>query len=299
MWKNNKICFENDKNVGIITIINGGLSMTQVSKNSMDLVVKKTGESVKGKFALAFIGTLIAFGPLVLLSVLVPYFIGVAISILAFGVIETGYIRFMREVLAGNKPKLSLIYSEVKHCWGKLFIGTICLLMFIGGTILLIIPGVVLYGYYAMSLFVAEKENRNDLKGTLKATREKMKNNIVTMYSYKLFYWVFYVILFGLILVSYFGIVALADKNIVLAVLIGIVAVLVLLIVFSILTLYYHTSNEIFFNEMLYYDEKRKATSKKVKVVAEQPETKEVVAEKVETQPKTTTKKTTKPKKED
>lgn len=278
--------------------------MTEVSKNSMDLI-KTTGSRVKGNFVHAFVGTLIAFGPLVLMSVLIPYFIGFALSIFAFGVLETGYIRFMREIVAGNKPSLKLIFSEVKTGWAETFIGTCTLLMFIGGTILFIVPGVILYGYYAMSLFVAEKEHINNLKGALTATRQKMKNNIVTMYSYKLFYWVFYIILFGLSVLCYFGVLALADTNIVLAVLLGIVGLLVLLIVFSILTIYYHASNELFFNEMLYYEEKRKGRGKKVTVVEEKPEVKEtaVVEQKVEEKPKKApakkSTKTTKPKTEE
>lgn len=270
--------------------------MTEVSKNNMDLV-KNTGASLKGKFGQAFVGTLVAFGPLVLLSLLVPYFIGIAISILLFGVMETGYIRFMREVVAGNRPKLSLIFSEIKTGWAETFIGTCTLLMFILGGILFVIPGVILYGYYAMSLFVAEKENINELKGALTATRHKMKNNIITMYSYKLFYWLFYIILFALAVLGYIGVFALAESNIVLAVLVGIVGVLVFLVVYSIITMYYHTSNELFFNEMLYYEEKHYNTKQKVNVVEEKPEVVEapVVEEKAVEKPvkKTPAKKTT------
>lgn len=273
--------------------------MAEVSKNNMDLV-KKTGESLKGKFGQAFVGTLVAFGPLVLLSLLVPYFIGFAIFILLFGVMETGYIRFMREVIAGNRPKLSLIFSEVKTGWAETFIGTCTLLMFILGGVLFIVPGVVLYGYYAMSLFVAEKEKINELKGALTATRKKMKNNIVSMYSYKLFYWLFYIILFALAVLGYIGVYALADTNIILAILVGIVGILVFVVVYSIITMYYHTSNELFFNEMLYYEEKRNNTNNKVNVVEEKPA--EVVAQ-VEEKPapkKAPVKKsTTKTKKED
>ncbi len=251
--------------------------MSEVSKNNMDLV-KKTGATLKGKFGQAFVGTLVAFGPLVLLSLLVPYFIGFAISILLFGVMETGYIRFMREVIAGNRPKLSLIFSEVKTGWAETFIGTCTLLMFILGGVLFIIPGVVLYGYYAMSLFVAEKEKINELKGALTATRHKMKNNIMTMYSYKLFYWLFYIILFALAVFGYIGVFALADTNIILAILLGIVGVLVFLVIYSIITMYYHTSNELFFNEMLYYEEKRNTKNNKVNVVEEKTEVVEAPA---------------------
>lgn len=277
--------------------------MTNVSKNNMDLV-KNTGASLKGKFGQAFVGTLVAFGPLVLISLLVPYFIGFAISILLFGVVETGYIRFMREVMAGNRPKLSLLYSEVKTGWAETFIGTCTLLMFIVGGVLFIIPGIVLYGYYGMSLFVAEKEKINDLKGSLIATRKKMKNNIMTMYSYKLFYWLFYIILFALTILGYIGVYALADSNIVLAILIGIVGILAFVVIYSIITMYYHASNELFFNEMLYYEEKRNNKSKKVNVVEEKPEVVEapVVEEKPAEKPvkKAPAKKsTTKTKKED
>ncbi len=239
-----------------------------VSKNGMDLIKISAGK-LKGKFGKAFVGTLVAFAPLLILAIAVPYYIGFALAVLLFGVMQTGYIRFMRALMNGENPSLKVIYSEIKTGWLETFLGTVMIIMFLLGGVLFIVPGVVLYGFFGMSLFVAEKERCASLSVALKSTKDKMNKNIVSMFSYKLFFWVFYIILIAGVLLGYLGVLALAETNLVLAILVGVVGVLVLIVLYSILNAYYHAANETFFQEVLYYEEKTKQSRKKVNVVAE------------------------------
>lgn len=273
--------------------------MAEVSKNSMDFI-KVAGEKIKGKFGKAFLGTLMMVAPL-MLCVFTVY--ALPLAILFFGVFETGYIRFMRALIAGENPSYKLIFSEFKTPWLEIFLGTIMIIMFALGTILAIIPGAILIAYYSMALFVAEKDKIADAGVALKETSKKMNGNIAGMFAYKTFFWVFYIVAFFVGLIIALCAVKLWNTHLVYSLLILLADYCLITILWSVITVYYHTANELFFVEMLTYNEIKK-TRKANKVVEiinevneeEKVETKPVVDEKVEVaeQPvKTPAKKTT------
>ena len=252
--------------------------MAEVSKNSMDFI-KVAGEKVKGKFGKAFLGTLMMVAPL-MLCVFTVY--ALPLAILFFGVFETGYIRFMRALINGENPSYKLIFSEFKAPWLEIFLGTIMICMFALGTVLAIIPGAILIAYYSMSLFVAEKEGIKDAGVALKETSKKMNGNIAGMFAYKTLFWVFYIITFFLgLIVALFATKLWAD-HLVIALLVLLADYLVITVLWSIITVFYHTANELFFAEVLTYEEIKKArkASKKVEIITETKE-----AEKEEVKP--------------
>ncbi len=230
--------------------------MNTLSKNGFDLI-KIAGTKVKGKFAKAFLGTLVTFAPLIALC-FIPY-AGWAISVFLFGVMETGYIRFMRGVLNGENPSLALIYSEVKTGWLETFLGVSMIVMFLLGTVLLIVPGVILICYYSMSLFMAEKYKAKTIGEALYLSQSKMSGNVTALLSYKSIFWLAYLILIVAGVLGGWGVVALFAKTPVVAVLVGVVGVLVFMILFAVITVYYHSSNATFFEEILTIDEQKKA----------------------------------------
>ena len=253
--------------------------MAEVSKNSMDFI-KVAGEKVKGKFGKAFLGTLMMVAPL-MLCVFTVY--ALPLAILFFGVFETGYIRFMRALINGENPSYKLIFSEFKAPWLEIFLGTIMICMFALGTVLAIIPGAILIAYYSMSLFVAEKEGIKDAGVALKETSKNMNGNIAGMFAYKTLFWVFYIITFFLgLIVALFATKLWAD-HLVIALLVLLADYLVIAVLWSIITVFYHTANELFFAEVLTYEEIKKArkASKKVEIISETKE-----AEKEEVKPK-------------
>lgn len=252
--------------------------MAEVSKNSMDFI-KVAGEKVKGKFGKAFLGTLMMVAPL-MLCVFTVY--ALPLAILFFGVFETGYIRFMRALINGENPSYKLIFSEFKAPWLEIFLGTIMICMFALGTVLAIIPGAILIAYYSMSLFVAEKGGIKDAGVALKETSKKMNGNIAGMFAYKTLFWVFYIITFFLgLIVALFATKLWAD-HLVIALLVLLADYLVIAVLWSIITVFYHTANELFFAEVLTYEEIKKArkASKKVEIISETKE-----AEKEEVKP--------------
>lgn len=252
--------------------------MAEVSKNSMDFI-KVAGEKVKGKFGKAFLGTLMMVAPL-MLCVFTVY--ALPLAILFFGVFETGYIRFMRALINGENPSYKLIFSEFKAPWLEIFLGTIMICMFALGTVLAIIPGAILIAYYSMSLFVAEKEGIKDAGVALKETSKKMNGNIAGMFAYKTLFWVFYIITFFLgLIVALFATKLWAD-HLVIALLVLLADYLIVAVLWSIITVFYHTANELFFAEVLTYEEIKKArkASKKVEIISETKE-----AEKEEVKP--------------
>ena len=238
--------------------------MEKTSKNSFDLV-RISGQKLQGKFGKAFLGTLIMVAPLVLLAC-IPY-AGWAISLFIWGVLDTGYIRFMRELLRGNNPSLSLIFSEVKTGWLELFLGSCLVSMFLLGTVIAIIPGIILVGYYSMGLFVAEHYKFHTIGEAFKTTAQKMEGNKTTMFSYKvLFYFTYLLIIIAFVLLGYYVWVLYA-VNPVISVLLGVLAVLVFILIWAFVTVYYHSANQTFFEEVLVYEE-IKNNKKSVKVEA-------------------------------
>ncbi len=250
--------------------------MGTVSKNGLDLI-KSACSQVKGKFVKAFLGTLVAYAPLIAFC-FIPY-AGWALSVFLFGVINTGYIRFMRGVLKGENPSLLVIFSEVKTGWLETFLGTVLALMFILGTVLLIVPGVMLICFYSMSLFMAEKYQAKTIGEAMYLSQTKMEGNITSLLSYKSIFWFGYILLLLVAAFGGWGIVALYASSPVLAVLLGIIATLVFMILFSVVTVYYHSCNEFFFQEILVLDEQKQVKrAKKAQPsanVAEAPKTEE------------------------
>lgn len=246
--------------------------MNNVSKNGLDLV-KIASSTVKGKFAKAFIATLIMFAPLIAIC-FIPY-AGWAISLFLFGVFETGYIRYFRALVNDQNPSLNLLFSEFKTGWLETFLGTCMLVMFLLGTVLFIVPGIILIGYYSMSLFMAEHYKTKGVMESFKVCQNKMKGNLTSMLSYKSLFAVIYIVLLVAAVFGAWGIYALYATNVALAVSLGIVALLVFIIVFSIITVYYHASNEVFFQEVLIYDERKNV--KKQPIVQQPVETVEEV----------------------
>lgn len=273
--------------------------MSNVSKNSMDFI-KVAGEKVKGKFGKAFLATLMMVAPL-MLCVFTVY--ALPLAVVFYGVFNTGYIRFMRALINGEDPKFALMFSEFKTPWLEIFLGAIMVCMFFVGTVLAIIPGAILIAYYSMSLFVAEKEKITEPGTALKETSKRMNGNISSMFAYKTLFWVFYIlVIFVGVILALLG-YKFWDTQIFVALLILFADYLLVTVLWSAVTVYYHTANELFFNEMLIYHEMKKVRKSKAKVeiineVQEQPvEVKPAeTAEKVEKAPvkKTPAKTTTK-----
>lgn len=264
--------------------------MAQTSKNSFDLIGMSL-HRLEGKFTKAFLGTICMVLPLALL-LCIPY-AGWALAIFFWGIFDTGYIRFMRKLINGENPALKEVFSEFKTGWLELFLGVCLLIMFLLGTVIAIVPGIVLVGYYSMSMFVAEHYQLHDVGKVLVKTADKMDGHKTTMFSYKvLFYFVYLLLIVGFGVAAFFIYTWFATSP-VLAVLVAVLAFLLLVLIWSLVTVYYHAANQTFFDEILVYEELRKQ-KRAEKAAAEAPvaeapvEPAPVVEEPVKVAPKTT-----------
>ncbi len=258
--------------------------MGTVSKNGFDLI-KIAGSKIKGNFFRAFVGTLTMFAPLIALC-FIPY-AGWAISVFLFGVFETGYIRFMRKAMSGERPSLTLIFSEFKTGWLEIFLGAIMIILFLLGSVLLIVPGVMLVCYYSMSLFMAEHYKTKTVGEAMYLSQSKMNGNIASLLSYKSIFWLIYLVVFAIGALGGWGVYILYCNQAVWGVLVGIIAAIVFILLFSLVTLYYHLANETFFQEVLIIDENKKAKRAQKANAAKAEVKQEEVAETANTQVKT------------
>ena len=235
--------------------------MTNVSKNSLELI-ENTGKSLKGKFGKAFLGTLILIAP-IMACIFSVYLIPLAI--LLFGVLQTGYIRFIRDLIDDKQPSYKLILSEFTNPGLEILLGTLLICMFVLGGVVLIFPAIILIGIYSMSFYFAEKKKLTTPFDAMKQSRLHMKGNVTNMYSFKALYWVAYVILF----VFGFTGVAIAynlwaDYK-VLAIVVFAIDFIFTTLIWAVVSTYYNTSIELFFRELLVNDNVSKEETAEVK----------------------------------
>lgn len=268
--------------------------MTNVSKNSLDLI-ETTAKRLKGKFGKAFLATLIMIAPL-MACVFSLYLIPVAV--LLFGVLQTGYIRYIRDLIDDKQPSLKVVFSEFSNPGLEILLGTILICMFALGSILLIVPAIILVAFYSMSFYFAENKKSNSPLDAMKHSRQHMKGNYTNMYSFKVLYWLIYVLLIVLGLAGVIIAVKLWTSNyIALAIVVFAVDFIFTTLVWSLVSTYYNTSCELFFRELLVYNGEVKEETP-VNIVEEPVELKVEDNKTAESKPvrkttKSTTKKTT------
>lgn len=255
--------------------------MSGVSKNSFDLI-SLSFEKLKGKFGKGFLATLIVVAPLMLCCfgvVLIP------LAVLLWGVLQTGYIRYMRALIKDEKPSYKLLFSEFKNPGVELLLGTILICSFILGGVLFIAPGIILVSLYSMSLFFAEAKKSATPFEAMRDTRKAMKGNYTNMLSFKVLFWLVYalLIIFGLtgIVVSF---KAWADYKLI-SIIVFVVVYIITTLGWSVVTTYYQVTSELFFQELLVYseaDKKEAVEDKKVEIIEETVEEKVVSEQKSE-----------------
>lgn len=222
--------------------------MAEVSKNGFDLIGGAL-HKLHGKGRKAFLGTLIFVFPLALMC-MIPY-AGWAIALFCWGVLETGYIRFMRRVMAGENPGFGEIFSEVRTGWFELYLGALMLGMFILGSAVILVPGIVLIGYYSLSLFTAEYYHIERVSDAMYQTAVRMDGNKTTMFSFKSIFYLFYFIVLAAAALSAYGVYLLWATSPVLSVCVAAFAFLVFVLLWSWITVYHHATSEMFFQEVL------------------------------------------------
>ena len=250
--------------------------MKNVSRNSMDLI-NSAALKLKGKYGKGFLATLIAVAPL-MLCVFSLYLVPVAM--LLWGVLNTGYMRYIRDLMDDKNPSLKVLFSEFTNPGLEMFLGVILVGAFSLGGVLFIAPGIILIAMYSMSLFFADKNRASTPIEAMRTCRENMKGHHTDMLSFKLLFWLAYVILIVLGLAG----VIIATQSFVefptASVIVYALNIIFTTVVWSVVTVYYQATCEMYFRELLAYNEE-KLPVKEAEIVVE-PVAEEVVENKTE-----------------
>lgn len=225
--------------------------MTNVSKNSLDLI-ESAGKSLKGKFGKAFLATLILVAP-IMACIFSVYLIPVAM--LLYGVVQTGYIRYMRDLLDNKQPSLKSIFGEFTNPGLEILLGVLLVSMFLVGGLLLIFPGLVLVGFYSMSLYFAENKKSETPFEAMKTCRKHMRVNVTNMFSFKVLFWLAYVVLIIIAAgLAIFAINLWAEYKLV-SILVGMGNFIFTTGLWALVSTYYNATAELFFRELLVHDD--------------------------------------------
>lgn len=241
------------------------------SKNGLELI-KFGAIRLKGNFGALFLGTIAMVTPLVLIF-LVPYLIarftdigwimsiGIALDAIIIGPMQMGYIKYFNDVIDGKQPRLTVIYSQFKFSSMTLrtiYIAMLLILLYILGTILWIVTAGFVIAFFSMTLFFLEKYKYHKLSDAMTDCAKHMIGNRLAMFSYKLIFYFVYALLFAIGALCIALIFVLAGESMLISYIVTLCSVIVFIFMYSMITVYYHSCNQIFFEDTLMYNERKR-----------------------------------------
>lgn len=248
------------------------------SRNALELI-KYGAIRLRGHFSVLFMGALAMVTPLVLV-LLVPYLIakfsdvswimsiGIVLFAIMIGPMQMGYIKYFNEVIDGKQPKLTRVYAEFKpsiFTLRTMYIASLLLVLYIIGGALWIIPACIFVAFYSMTLFFLEKYNYPRLSGAMNDCAKQMIGNRLAMFSYKLIFYFIYlmILLIGVLCLAL--IFLLAEDSMLVSYLVALCSTIIFIFMYSMVTVYYHSCNQIFFEDTLMHNERVKQAKLKTK----------------------------------
>jgi len=263
------------------------------SKNGLELV-KYGAIRLRGNFSALFMGAFAMVTPLVLV-VLVPFIIsmltslswvmsiGIVLFAILVGPLQIGYIKYFNEVIDGKQPRISRVYSQLRFSIFTLrtmYISMLLLLMYIIGGALWIVPAGFAVSFYSMTLFFLEKYNYPRLSQAMNECAKHMVGNRLAMFSYKLIFYLVYFMLFVVAALCLALVYILAIDSILVSWIVAVCSTIIFVFLYTMVTVYFHSCNQIFFEDSLMYVERKRAN----KLHKEQSKVEEVKSENVEAQ---------------
>lgn len=235
---------------------------------------------IKGHFSSLFMGALAMTTPLILdmfLGILCSIFIGdwwcFTIALMLFFVVvaplQMGYIKYFNSVLDGNQPKIREVFSYIRFSFLTLraiYISGILFIMYIFGGLLWLVPAGFAVSAFSMVFFFMQKYEYPKLRTTMWDCAKKMMGNRLAMFSYKLIFYIVYAMLFVIAALCLALIYNLFLESFVVSWIVSMCAAIVFIFMYTFVTVYFHSSNQIFFEDVLSRDEKKRA--KKIKTTA-------------------------------
>lgn len=242
------------------------------TRNGLELI-KFGAIRLKGNFGALFLGSLAMVTPLALVF-LVPYLIsrfteiywimsiGVALFAILVGPLQMGYIKYFNDTIDGKQPKVSQVYAEFKFSVFTLrtiYIALILMVLYIIGGILWIVPAGFAISFFSMTLFFLEKYKYNKLSDAMTDCARQMVGNRLAMFSYKLIFYFVYALLFGIGALCLGLIFILASDSMLVSYIVTLCSTIVFIFMYAMVTVYYHSCNQIFFEDTLMHNERKRA----------------------------------------
>lgn len=245
------------------------------SKNGLELI-KYGAIRLKGNFSALFMGALAMVTPLTLIF-LIPYLIsrltdtywvmsiGIALFAVLVGPLQIGYIKYFNETIDGKQPRITRVYSCLN--WSiftlrTIFITLILFVIYIIGGILWIVPAGFAVSFYSMTLFFLEKYKYPRLSEAMNDCSRQMIGNRLAMFSYKLIFYFVYLLLFGVGALCMGLVLMLAEDSLLVSYIVALCSTIVFIFMYTMITVYYHSCNQIFFEDTLMYNERKRAKIK-------------------------------------
>lgn len=235
-------------------------------------LIKVAAIKLKGRFSAVFIGALAMTTPLILclfLGILMSilfntawvFTIGLVVFVLLAGPLQLGYIKYFNNVMDGNQPRIKQVYSYLRFSFFTLRSVYICgllLVMYIIGGILWLVPAGFAVSAFSMVFFFMQKFEYPKLRTSMVECAKKMVGNRLTMFSYKLVFYLVYGMLFvvaGLCLVLVYNLLI---ESLLISWIVALCSSIVFIFLYTMVTVYYHSCNQIFFEDVLSRDEKKR-----------------------------------------
>ncbi len=265
------------------------------SKN-LNQFFANTKKRYQGKYGSAFVATLITMLPFAIIfgisawlaiKVNTLFSIGALLAVIIFGSMQTGHIRYMRELATSDsKPKLSLLFSGFvgKNVLLYMFLGVVLFIIYLFSAIFLIVPLFFAIGAFSMVFYFVEHHEYDNFLDALSTSEKRMRRQKGNMFAYK---GIFYLVYFIMLVVVTIALVFIAKiEATVVATLLTCLVLVVFYVAFCAIQAFGSMCNHNFFAEVLDYHE-RKAKRNTVVVEAKpQPKAEETKLEKVQAQPK-------------
>lgn len=232
---------------------------------------------LKGHFSTLFMGAFAMVTPLILV-LLVPlmmsmligdyliFTIGLIIFTIILGPLQVGYIKFYNDTLDAKQPKISVIYSQLKpsiFTLKTIYASGLLLIMYIIGGVLWILPAGFAISFYSMVLFFMERFKYKRFSEAFNDCSRKMLGNRLAMFSYKLIFYFVYFLLFCVALLLMLLISKLTYESLLIAWVVAVCSMIIYIFLYTMITVYYHSCNQVFFEDCLMYHD-RKQEEKKI-----------------------------------
>jgi len=235
-------------------------------------LIKVAAIKLKGNFSTLFVGALAMTTPLILclfLGILMSilfnsgwvFTIGLVLFVMFVAPLQMGYIKYFNNVLDGKQPRISEVYSYVRFSFltlRSIYISGLLIIMYVLGGILWMVPAGFAISAFSMVLFFLQKFEYAKLRTAMMECAKKMIGNRLAMFAYKLIFYMVYAMLFviaGLFLLLVYHLLV---ENLLISWIVAVCSAIVFIFLYTMVTVYFHSSNQVFFEDVLSRDEKKR-----------------------------------------